>query len=777
VPDRESPNQSPSPSQNPQSFTTPTGTYRLQFRAEFGFEAAAELAGYLADLGISHVYTSPILQAVPGSTHGYDVVDHGRISEDLGGEEAFRAMAARFREHGIGLIVDVVPNHMAIPAPETMNRPFWDVLREGEAGRGSRWFDIDWSSEEVVLPVLGKPYRDVQADLLGDGDVLRYFEHVFPLPGHYRLAYWKDGEPNYRRFFDISTLIGLRVEDPEIFEATHAVLLALVAEGLIDGLRIDHPDGLTDPRGYLRMLAERTGGAWTVVEKILLGDEILPADWPCAGTTGYDSLGMIGGLFNDPAGERPLTDLYVAGTGGPAEFEPVERAAKRFAAEQILRPEVDRLHGVLVRILPEEDPAALRDALVELVTAMPVYRAYVVPGEAAPASARDILGKAWPDPLVARVAGLALGDEGRDELRDEFVVRFQQTAAPMMAKGVEDTAFYRWSRQAALNEVGGDPARFAVSPGEFHEFCARLGRDWPATMTTLSTHDTKRQEDVRARLAVLTELPAEWAEALASWGAAGRSHGGETRSGRDSPLEPDLDQLMWQTIVGAWPLDAVRLGEYLTKAMREAKTRTSWKDPDQGYEEAVLGYAAELLADAGLTDEIEAFVVRLAAAARVNSLGQKLVQLTMSGVPDVYQGCELLGLSLVDPDNRRPVDYNRRQSLLKNPDGSLDAEKLLVTSRALWLRREHPDWFSAGYTALEAVGDAADHVVAFRRGGAITVVTRLSESLGDWGSTTLSLPDGVWRDCLTDGEYRGAVRIGDLLGRGLPVALLTVSES
>jgi maltooligosyltrehalose synthase len=354
--------------------TTPTGTYRLQFRAEFGFEAAAELADYLGELGVSHVYTSPILQAVPGSAHGYDVVDHSRISDDLGGESAFRAMAARFRERGIGLVVDVVPNHMAIPAPESLNRPFWDVLREGQAAAGSRWFDIDWSSEEVVLPVLGKPYREVQADLLGDGDVLRYFEHVFPLPGHYRLAYWKSGEPNYRRFFDISTLIGVRVEEPEVFDATHRVLLGLMADGLIDGLRIDHPDGLADPRGYLRTLAERTGGAWTVVEKILIGDERLPADWPCAGTTGYDALGIIGGLFNDPAGERPLTEMYVANTGGPAEFEPVERAAKRYAAERILVPEVDRLHGVLVRILPEEDPAALRAALVELVTAMPVYR-------------------------------------------------------------------------------------------------------------------------------------------------------------------------------------------------------------------------------------------------------------------------------------------------------------------------------------------------------------------------------------------------------------------
>jgi maltooligosyltrehalose synthase len=287
-------------------------------------------------------------------------------------------------------------------------------------------------------------------------------------------------------------------------------------------------------------------------------------------------------------------------------------------------------------------------------------------------------------------------------------------------------------------------------------------------MTTLSTHDTKRQEDVRARLAVLTEVPAEWAETLRGW-----------RASRPSPLEPDLDQLMWQTIVGAWPLDADRLGEYLTKAMREAKTRTSWKDPDSGYEEAVLGHAAAVLADAGLRDEIEAFVSRLSAAARVNSLGQKLVQLTMPGVPDVYQGCELLGLSLVDPDNRRPVDYTLRQSMLKDldPAGGLDAEKLLVTSRALRLRREHPDWFAEGYTALAARGDAADHVVAFRRGGAITVATRLSLSLGGWGDTVLELPDGSWRDVLVDGEYRGAVRVGDLLGRGLPVALLTVSVS
>jgi (1->4)-alpha-D-glucan 1-alpha-D-glucosylmutase len=749
----------------------PTATYRLQLRKGFGFAEAGELAGYLAALGVSHVYLSPILQAAPGSVHGYDVVDHSRVSEDLGGEQAFREMAARLRDHGLAIVVDLVPNHMAIPVPETLNTAFWDVLRNGQESSYARWFDIDWSEGVVVLPVLGSPGDEARPD----DDVLRYHDHVFPRDGHYRLAYWREVHPNYRRFFDISTLIALRAEDQEVFDRTHALILRLLGEGLINGLRIDHPDGLADPRGYLRRLAQHD--TWIVAEKILSGDERPAADWPCAGTTGYDALGMVGGLFTDPAGEKPLTDAYTGLTGGAGDFTTVEREAGRYAAERLLVPEVDRLARLLARILPGDDPGALRRVLVELLVAMPVYRTYVVPGEEP--SARDLQVVAQtaaearavlPDgELLDRVVPLLLGLGGRDPQRDEFVVRFQQTSAPMMAKGVEDTAFYRWSRFSALNEVGGDPTRFSLPPAEFHDYCAEIARDRPGTMTTLSTHDTKRQEDVRARLAVLTELPGEWTEAVGRWRARAP----------ESPLDPDLDYLMWQTIVGAWPLSADRLKEYLTKAMREAKTRTAWVDQDAAYEEAVLAHADAVLADPELTEDVAGFVELLAPYARVNSLGQKLVQLTMPGVPDVYQGCELTGLSLVDPDNRRPVDYVHRRELLADIaagtlPADLDGEKLLVTSHALRLRCEHPEWFRAGHEPFAAQGPAAEHAVVFRRGGATTVATRLPVRLdrsGGWEATRLALPGGPYRDLFTGRSYVSPIPLGGLLG-SLPVALL-----
>jgi malto-oligosyltrehalose synthase len=750
-------------------------TYRLQLRKEFGFAQAGELAGYLAALGVSHVYLSPILQAAPGSAHGYDVVDHSRVSADLGGEDAFTEMAAHLRAHGLRIVLDLVPNHMAIPTPENLNTAFWNVLRDGAESPYARWFDIDWSEGVVVLPILGSPGDEARPD----GDVMRYHEHVLPRGGHVRLAYWREAAPNYRRFFDVSTLIGLRAEDTEVFQRTHELPLGLLRRGLIDGLRIDHPDGLADPRAYLRRLAEYD--TWVIAEKILTGDEELPPDWPCAGTTGYDALGVIGGVFHDPAGEKPLTETYTGLTGGPGDFTVVEREARRYAAERMLVPEVDRLAGLLARLLPADDPGALRQVLVELLIAMPVYRTYVVPGEEPSARDLEIVAQAaaearavLPDGApLDRVVPFLLGLDGRDPLRDEFVVRFQQTSAPMMAKGVEDTAFYRWSRLAALNEVGGDPTRFAVPPEEFHAYCAAVARDRPATMTTLSTHDTKRQEDVRARLAVLTELPGEWAEAVARWRA--RAPG--------SPLDPDLDYLMWQTVVGAWPLSADRLKEYLTKAMREAKTRTAWIDQDAAYEEAVLAHVDAVLADPVLAEDVTGFVERLSPYARAVSLGQKLVQLTMPGVPDVYQGCELTGRSLVDPDNRRPVDYARRRELLADLDAGtlpadLDGEKLLVTSRALRLRGEHPGWFRGGHEPLTAEGAAAEHALAFRRGGAVTVVTRLAVGLdrrGGWGDTRLPLPGGPWLDLLSGQSYPSTVPLSGLLG-SLPVALLVEAE-
>jgi (1->4)-alpha-D-glucan 1-alpha-D-glucosylmutase len=801
----------------------PVSTYRLQLHAGFGFAAAAGIAGYLARLGVSHVYSSPILQAAPGSMHGYDVVDHSRVSADLGGEDGFRAMAAEFRRRGLGLVVDIVPNHMAVPVPESLNQPLWSVLRDGPASPCARWFDVDWAAQDgrLLLPVLAGPVPeclgDLRLDESGREPVLGYFDHRFPVrPGterlalpdllaaqHYRLASWRAAasELNWRRFFDISSLIGVRVEDPEVFEATHRVILRLVAEGLIDGLRVDHPDGLADPRGYLRRLAGRAGGIWVATEKILTGAERLPADWPCAGTTGYDALGVVGGLFLDPAGGGPLTAAYQRLTGGPAHFAGVARAAKRAEAEQPLAAEVSRLARLLAGA---GDPALgpltgadLTAILVELLAAMPVYRAYVNPGEPAPGMSVAIVSQAaaaalrqLPErlhPGLAAVTALVLragqaatgGSSPRDSAA--LVTLFQQVCGPVMAKGVEDTAFYRWSRLVALNEVGGTPDEFGTPPGGFHAFAARLAADWPATMTTLSTHDTKRQEDVRARLAVLAEIPQAWTAAVTGW------HARAVAQASGAAPDPDTEYLMWQTLAGAWPVGRERLTGYLHKAMREAKTATSWTDPDPEYESMVATFAELVLDDDELTGQIAAFVTALDGDARVNSLGAKLVQLTMPGVADTYQGCELAGWSLVDPDNRRPVDFARRREMLAAlddgaPADGLDAEKLLVTATALRLRRACPDWFTgAGYSPLAADGPASEHAVAFARGPAVTVATRLPATLrqrGGWAGTTLPLPPGpAYQDLLTGATHPGPrPRLADLTERH-PVALLVPAGS
>ena len=831
----------------------PVSTYRLQLTPDFGFAKAAAAAGYLAGLGVSHVYLSPILEAVPGSQHGYDVTDHSRVRDEFGGEDGFRAMAKRFRSHGLGIVVDIVPNHMAIPECMPLNKQLWSVLRVGRDSPYGTWFDIDWAAQDgrMLLPILGAPIEDSLGDLRVEPDggpdgepVLWYYDHCLPLrPGtsrlpmhalleaqHYRLTWWRDAatELNYRRFFDINTLIGVRVEDPAVFDATHAVIIKLVAEGLVDGLRVDHPDGLADPRGYLRRLAEAGAGVWVVVEKILEGTEELPDDWPCAGTTGYDALRVADGLFVDPAGGPPLWAEYtglcrrLGGEGHAMSFTETATAAKREIINGALRPDVTRLARLAGAVFPDTSLDDARSVLTELLVSLPVYRAYVNLGELPSAATAAVLRGAVDTArrqlprrlrgLAAEFGAAALGTRGPVKgaagRSAELTVRFQQTAGPVQAKGVEDTAFYRWSRLISLNEVGGDPGLFGVPPEEFHAAAGRLAADWPATMTTLSTHDTKRQEDVRARLAVLAEIPAEWGRRVAEWHE--RAVPPRLFGHGEVAVDPDTEQFFWQTLVGAWPISHDRLAGYLTKAIREAKRRTSWTDPDPDYEAAVLGLASRVLADESLTAAVGAFAGMISADALANSLGVKLVQLTMPGVPDVYQGCELAGLSLVDPDNRRPVDFERRRSLLADLDAGrlaglagqagvgpeglegldgldlvarLDAAKLLVTARALRLRRGHPDWFAGDYTPLAATGAAASHAVAFARGGrAVTVVTRLPAGLrrrGGWGDTVLPLPADVpgWTDVLAGRGHPGkSVPLAGLTAL-LPVALLVPEAS
>ncbi|HEY9524194.1 MAG TPA: malto-oligosyltrehalose synthase, partial [Thermopolyspora sp.] len=683
-------------------------TYRVQLTPEFGFRQVADLVDYLRELGVTRLYLSPILQAESGSRHGYDVTDHTRIRAEFGGLSGLLRLAERAGRAGLELIADLVPNHMTVPVPESGNAALWSVLRDGPGSPYARWFDIDWSDGQVAMPVLDGPGAGA---LTVDGDVLRYHDHEFPVrpgTGHlplpelleaqfYRLVQWREA-PGYRRFFDVSSLIGLRVEDPEVFEATHRVTLSLVADGVLGGLRIDHPDGLADPRGYLTRLRDRAP-VWTVVEKILVGGERLPADWACAGTTGYDALNMVTRLFVDPDGAEPLIGTFVKHTGMPPDYLPVVREAKKQVIERFFRGEVDRLIDLI------GDPG-LREALVELLVAMPVYRAYAVPGEPPPQRSAQIIqaaaraAAAYADPrTVAELADLVLSGP------DEVVIRFQQTSGPVMAKGVEDTALYRWYPLACLNEVGGEPGEFGVTPAEFHEFCAALP---PLTMTTLSTHDTKRSEDVRARLAVLSEIPDAWAEALDEWAA---------RVGFD----PLLDYLGWQNLMAAWPIDVTRFTDYLLKAAREAKTSISWMNPDPAYEQGVRDFARHAIAECG--PSIAEFTSRIDRYARINSLGQKAVQLLMPGIADVYQGNEITDFSLVDPDNRRPVDFAYRRRLLTTLDGSCpepaeswDRAKLRVTRAALGLRaRLDP---AAPYIPIEV----DEHAVTFARDDRAIVV-------------------------------------------------------
>ncbi|MCF2526239.1 malto-oligosyltrehalose synthase [Yinghuangia sp. KLBMP8922] len=782
----------------------PTGTYRLQLQPDFGFAEAADAVPYLAALGVSHLYLSPILRAVPGSTHGYDVVDHAQVSPELGGEAGFRVLAAEAQSHGLGIVVDIVPNHMAVPAPESLNRQFWSVLEHGRESPYAGWFDIDWDAGggKVLLPVLGAPLDVAVADIRATDEGVRYFEHAFPLRAgtadmplraaldaqHYRLADWREGDlrGNYRRFFTITSLIGLRQEDEAVFAATHAVILRLVREGLIQGLRVDHPDGLADPRGYLRRLRAATSDeTWIVVEKILTGGEHLPADWDCAGTTGYDVLRRVDGVFTDPEGAEELRALHheLTGASDPG-FAPVARVGKLEVLESGLVAEVARLERVLEWIGVHEPDRG--DALRELLASVPAYRPYVVPGEPAPAEAAALLGAALtevPGRLAAtarHIVDAALGHEGGSggsgrSAGGEFAVRFAQVASAVAAKGVEDRAFYRWYVLSSLNEVGGEPDHVGLPLEAFHDYARELQATFPDTMTTLSTHDTKRSEDVRARLAVLAEMPAEWASVVRGWEKAAQRHRGEPGPDRYDSY------LLWQTLVGAGPVSVERMQGYLLKAMREAGRSTSWTAPDRAYERAVADYVTAVLNDRELQSSVQEFVTRIGDAARTAALGAKLVQLAMPGVPDVYQGGEGVLRTLVDPDNRAPVDFEAGAARLAHLDAGgacrdLDDEKTLVTSAALRWRRRDPAAFGreGRYAAVHAHGPAAAHLLGMRRGFTVALATRLPLGLaaaGGWGETRLDLWKGTWTDLLTGRRIARDAPVAEVLAR-LPVALL-----
>lgn len=755
---------------------TPTSTYRLQLRPDFDFADARAVVGYLRDLGVGAVYVSPVLEATPGSTHGYDVTDPTRLREELGGEDGFRALTAAAREAGLGVVVDIVPNHMSVEVPAA--NPWWhSVLREGALSAYAHHFDIDWSRGRVLVPVLGDD-ADI-AKLTVEGDELVYADHRFPIaPGtgegtpqevhgrqHYELVDWRRGntELNYRRFFDITTLAAVTVERPEVFEDTHREILTWVDAEAVTGLRIDHPDGLADPGAYVRQLRHAAPHAWIVIEKILHPGEELPASWPVDGTTGYDALREMFGLLLDPTGEAAFTKLADR-LGARTDHAAIEEEARRLVTDTILVAEVRRIAALLDGL----DAAAARAAVAETMIAFGVYRSYLPEVESTWA---DAIAKARSRRPDLGTALTALDEQVRADPSGELATRIQQTSGMVVAKGTEDTTFYRFTRFAALNEVGGSPDAWGVGVDEFHRLASERDAGRPATMTTLTTHDTKRSEDTRARMAVLSEVADEFADAVASW---------TERCGID---EPSLNLLAWQTLVGAWPISDERLGDYLLKAARESKLRTTWTEPDEEFEASVAAWPSRVRSELG--DEIEAFARRIQAAGWSNSLTQKLIQLTAPGVPDVYQGTELWDFSLVDPDNRRPVDYMIRREMLARFDEGLvpeldvsGATKLLVVHRALTLRRDRPALFE-GYRALTAEGPAAAHALAYARSADLVVVgTRLPiglEATGGWRGATLPLDGGAWTDVITGASVDGGqVELADLLGR-YPVALLVRS--
>lgn len=787
-------------------------TYRLQLNQDLGFEEARKTLDHLLALGISHVYTSPCFEAVEGSTHFYDIVDPLRVSEALGGEEGRSRFVQRLEALGMGRVVDFVPNHMAA-APE--NRWWWDVLKRGAGSPYAGWFDIDWEySPKVELPCLTGPLEAaVQDGLLGievsEGEPALFYRGLrFPLSEesrargpalvgdpaalrdlleeqHYRLVAWRRG-PSYRRFFETDTLVALNQETPEVFEETHRLIFDWAGEATTHALRIDHIDGLRDPRGYLERLRERTPGVSLIVEKILQPGEELRRDWPVEGTTGYGFIHLMNRLFLEPEGEDSLTETYREFTGETGSFGDIVYESKLQVLTEELASDVARLARRLRRLTGEAHDGGAEAAVREAAASFPVYRTYVraEDGEVGTEDARiieDAFAAAHlrrPDlapGLEALKEALLLrrGAEGAD-----LAARFQQLTGPAAAKGIEDTAFYRYHRLTSLNEVGGDPGASGVGVEEFHEHNLRTLDAWPRSMLATTTHDTKRSEDVRARLAVLSEIPEAWRDAVHRWAAI--NEGARTNGIPDKPAE----YLFYQTVVGAHPLTAPRARAYMLKAAREAKVHTSWRDEDPGYEEALLGFVETAMANDDFARDAAAFVRRMDSPGKVNSLAQTLIKCTSVGIPDFYQGSEVWDLRLVDPDNRRPVDYSIARRLIRSTS-SMSAEeawasedegsaKLFLISRALRARRMDPDGFGpkGGYEPLAAEGPASHRVVAYRRGDWITAVPRLTLGLTrPWGGEVLALPSGGWRDLLSGSVWEGAVEAAVLFSR-FPVALL-----
>lgn len=935
----------------PDTREVPRATARLQFNRDFRFEHAAELVGYYDALGVSHFYASPILTARPGSTHGYDVVDPTRVNPELGGEAGLRVLCRRLREHGMGLIVDIVPNHMAVGK----HNPWWqEVLRDGPRSRYAHWFDIDWESPDpalagkLLLPFLGRPYAEAleagELALRFDADhgqlYVSHHEHDFPLslqdyavvlaaagsdrlgaaialfgaPGreaaagwqllrelaqdpdgmaaidaalaafstaqpqgrealhrllesqHYRLAFWRNAadEINWRRFFEVSELAGMRVESKEVFEAMHAELFRLYADGLIDGVRLDHIDGLTDPGAYCRLLRDRLRALrpghepWIIAEKILARDERLPRDWALDGTTGYEFMDQCAAVLHDPEGEPALdaiwrdivSELSVGklaigelqqAHGEMADFETIVRDARRAFLVRNFAAEFNALTLCLHRLARgavqtrDFSLMAIRRSVAELLVHFPVYRTYAT-AVGMPAADRELLARATTAARAALHAAdhatlhavegwlggdllHGVADEALQALQQRAIARFQQLTPPLTAKSVEDTAFYRYGRLLSRNEVGSDPAQLSLPLRDFHRLAALRAAHAPYSLLATATHDHKRGEDARMRLAALSEIPEEWHTVLRHWRRLNAPIAQATAGGQGA-IDAADECMLYQTLIGAWPDDmravdddlrplerlAQRVIEWQRKALREGKRRSDWVAPQLAYEEACERFVRALLCDPGLDPhhhpflvELEGFVRRLAPLGALNSLSQSMLKLCVPGIPDLYQGSELWDLSLVDPDNRSAVDFplrirrladaaSRPVSLREWQDGGA---KLQLIRAVLQYRRGHAGLFVAGaYLPLTVHGKLARHVIAFARIApareerpdgqplaALVVCTRLAGALlnvdgpredalplvsaGAWGDTCIVIPAA-----LSSGDGKPARRWRSVLTSG-----------
>ncbi|HWP14896.1 MAG TPA: malto-oligosyltrehalose synthase [Xanthobacteraceae bacterium] len=836
----------------------PRATYRLQFHKGFAFADAERLVPYFARLGVSHVYASPITTARAGSMHGYDVIDPTRLNPELGGEDALRRLVAVLRGHELGLIVDIVPNHMAAVAA---NAWWFDVLRHGPQSRFAPFFDVDWNAEDealrgkVLLPVLGRTLREaIEANELkvDDGEV-HYFEHRFPLrqavnPSmplpdllarqHYRLASWRTANDaiNWRRFFDINELAAIRMEHEPAFEESHALIFRLYAEGLIDGVRVDHVDGLSDPAGYCRKLRERfealTAGRpasaprerpYIVVEKILLRDETLPVDWGVDGTSGYDFMNDVSAVGHDPAANVTLDTLWTSVSGRSPDFTIEEYAARREITSRSFPAQLEACVASFHRLSDLEGAelthASLRRALIEILAHFPVYRTYATATQR-PVHDRPFLETAlagaqstcFPadrtiaEKLAAWLAERA-GDPEAARIQHRAITQFQQLSAPIAAKAVEDTAFYRYGRLLSRNDVGFEADMLGLDAAQFHARVLRRQADFPHAMLATATHDHKRGEEVRARLAVLSEKATEWAKLLPAWIERCRS-----LCQFATPSHSDIAMLL-QTIVGAWPLElsaddsegrrgfGERLVRWQEKALREAKLATDWTVPDDEYESAARQLTLSLVAENAspdLLNDIVAFARRISAAGAVNGLAQTLLKLTVPGVPDFYQGTEFWDFSLVDPDNRSPVDFSARVAALDPAPLETQVSqwrnghiKQALIARILAVRRACPALFADGsYEPLNVRGAFADRVIAFARrlhdevvvGIAPRIASQLLHSENEivfdaraWRDTSVAFDRSDLTNLFVSGvSTRGAIMIGELF-KNFPAALLVSS--